>query len=147
MMRAFLAFSPLVMLAACGGEGQLGPEAMVAGEAPQSQVQTGSVELLAEPELANLLANDKVTLIDVRAPEEFAEGHIPGAINYPVDDFDPATIPAVAGKETILYCRSARRSERAAQMLAEHTGEKVRHLEGGILAWQEAGGEVVLPDQ
>lgn len=80
-------------------------------------------------------AGEPIQLIDVRTPDEFAQGHLEGAINIPLDSFDPATLPDAAGRERVLYCRSDRRSGMAAQRLAEATGQTVLHLEGGIDAW------------
>ncbi len=62
----------------------------------------------------------KVTLIDVRTPEEFATGHIEGAINIPLD-----TVPFRVGEiaalpaPRVLYCRSGNRSGMAVQMLRQ----------------------------
>lgn len=111
--------------------------------APPSESRSSpAVTTIDAAALADLSGEGDPILIDVRTPEEFAEGHLPGAINLPVESFDPAAVPMEEGRETILYCRSGRRSERAATMLADHVGEMVRHLDGGILAWQDAGGAV-----
>ena len=95
----------------------------------------GSVETIEAADLAALIEAGEAIVIDVRTPEEFAAGRLPGALNAPVETFDPAAIPMEDGRETILYCRSGKRSARAAEMLAKHTGARVRHLEGGIEAW------------
>ena len=68
-----------------------------------------------------------MVLIDVRTPKEFAEARLHGALNAPLQTFDPATIPMEAGRETILYCRSSGRSGRAAKILAEHIDGKADH--------------------
>ncbi|HAD18290.1 MAG TPA: sulfurtransferase, partial [Erythrobacter sp.] len=80
-------------------------------------------------------AGDAIQLIDVRTPEEFADGHIEGAINIPVDRFDPATLPDPQGAERILYCQSDRRSGIAAEKLAAN-GDTAVHMKGGIRAWE-----------
>jgi phage shock protein E len=61
-----------------------------------------------------------VKVVDVRTPEEFAEGHVPGAVNIPFDqmaaragELGPATTPV------LLYCRTGRRSGLAAKTLAQ----------------------------
>lgn len=90
-------------------------------------------------ELAARLAKGDVVLVDVRSPQEFSEGHIAGAINMPLDSFDPAAVPIVAGKETILYCRSGKRSAMAAAKMAEAGIAPARYLAGGTLAWTAAG--------
>ena len=97
-----------------------------------------SVETLPAADLANLIAQGSVVLIDVRTPAEFAEGRLDGALNMPVQTFNAAAVPRDGLRETILYCRSSGRSKRAAEMLAQEWGTKVRHLEGGILAWRAA---------
>ena len=97
------------------------------------------VEYIGPAELTALMEQGKVVLIDVRTPAEFGDARLPGSLNAPLQTFDPASIPIEADRETILYCRSSGRSGRAATLLAGHIQGKVRHLEGGILAWQAAG--------
>ena len=89
--------------------------------------------------LATRMALGDVILVDVRTPAEFTEGHLAGAVNLPLDSFDPAALPRQPGRETILYCRSDRRSGLAAQAVVDALGGPVRHLDGGIVAWQAAG--------
>ncbi|MBO6610088.1 rhodanese-like domain-containing protein [Altererythrobacter sp.] len=108
--------------------------------------RTGAeVETLPASELAALIASGEVVLIDVRTPQEYDSGRIASALNAPVQTFDAASIPRDSIRETILYCRSSGRSKRAADMLAAEWGTKVRHLEGGIIAWQDEGLEIELP--
>lgn len=94
---------------------------------------------LTPEEVAARLAAGNVRLIDVRTPEEVAEGMIPGAEHIPLDRFDPAKLGPPDGREVVLYCRSGKRSAKAGAMLAEVTGAPVEHLAGGILAWEESG--------
>ncbi|MET9292514.1 rhodanese-like domain-containing protein [Streptomyces sp. NPDC003077] len=79
-------------------------------------------------------------LLDVRAPDEYAEGHIPGAVNVPLEEVAEraAELTARTGPVVYLVCRSGRRSLTAARLLAEH-GADARSLRGGTLAWAEAG--------
>ena len=128
-----LAVLALGLLAACGGAAtaERGPPATAEQTMPR-------VTTIAAGALADRLAAGEVRLIDVRTPEEFAEGHIAGAINIPLDTFDPDRLPQAGSRETVLYCRSDRRSGIAAQRLAAATGKTAVHLEGGILAWEAA---------
>ena len=147
MRRALLALALPGLLVACGEEGGgPAPVAMAGAEASIAEKRQAMVETLDTTELATLLESGEVVLVDVRTPEEFAAGRLPGALNAPVETFDATSIPMEEGRETILYCRSGNRSAQAAQMLAEHTGGTVRHLEGGIVAWEDAGEEVIAPD-
>lgn len=98
-----------------------------------------AVRTISVADLATMIEAGEVVLVDVRTPGEFAEARLAGALNAPLSTFDPASIPREDHRETILYCRSSRRSEEAAVMLANDIGGTVRHLEGGIVAWQEAG--------
>ena len=130
MKQVVVALSAALALGACG---DAAAPADTAEAAEASAVKTIDVAALAAMQAAGT-----VQLIDVRTPEEFAEGHIEGAVNMPVETFDAAAIEHIAGKQTILYCRSGRRSEHAAEMLAAKDGSAT-HLDGGILAWEEAG--------
>ena len=120
------------MLAACSGASMPGNETAEAREVGVLTIEAGALATRIE-------AGEPIQLIDVRTPEEFAEGHLAGAINIPVDQFDPAALPATGGAERVLYCRSARRSAVAAEALSQASGSTAVHLEGGILAWEEAG--------
>lgn len=144
-MRAAIALLPLTVLVACSGESVPGAPllAVIESDDGAEASSAAAVETLTASELAVLVESGEVVLVDVRTPGEFDEGRLPGALNAPVETFAAASIPMEEARETILYCRSARRSERAAQMLAEHTGRTVRHLEGGITAWQDNDGEIV----
>ena len=83
--------------------------------------------------------NPNLVLLDVRTPEEFAAGHIAGAINIPHDQL-PNRLAEIAGaksKELVVYCRSGRRSEIALETLKSQGFKDVKHLEGDMLKWQE----------
>jgi rhodanese-related sulfurtransferase len=110
-------------------------------ERDSEAVEAAIIDLTAA-QLREKIASGDVRLIDVRRDDETAQGVIPGAEHIALDNFDPATLDLSDGREVVIYCRSGRRSRIAAEQLAAHTGEQVRHLEGGILAWQEAGGPI-----
>ncbi len=89
---------------------------------------------------SKLLQDEKVQLVDVRTPEEFAEGHIPGAqnINVKSSDFVASVEKRLDKSEPVaVYCRSGKRSAEAAAILSKE-GYKVINLSGGILAWIDA---------
>ena len=96
---------------------------------------------VSAPEFEQQIKVDSVQLLDVRTPEEYAEGHIAGAVNIDVqsDDFQPTARQELSKDSTILvYCRSGRRSLDAAEILAR-LGYRVVNLKGGILDWQASG--------
>ena len=93
------------------------------------------------PEFDKAIKADSMQLLDVRTPQEYAEGHIDGALNIDVrsDDFQKMAEKDLSRDSTILvYCRSGRRSMDAAKILTR-LGYKVINLKGGIIEWKEEG--------
>ena len=84
----------------------------------------------------SVISGRGVQLVDVRTAEEYAEGHIVGAINIDVQSSDFAEKIMVLDKsrQVAVYCRSGRRSKIAAEQLAA-AGYKVIDLDGGIQSW------------
>ena len=88
-------------------------------------------------EFAAEIAKPEVQLVDVRTADEYADGHIKGAVNIDVmdDDFQQQLLEKLDKERPVaLYCRSGRRSKKAAQ-IAEQQGFSVVELDGGILSW------------
>lgn len=79
---------------------------------------------------------DTFTLLDVRQPEEYGEGHLPGAVLIPVGELH-ARIGEVprTGKPTIVYCRSGMRAGKGTSFLLQAGFHDVCNMAGGILAW------------
>ena len=75
-------------------------------------------------------------ILDVRRPDEFAEKHIPGAINVPNENIGTEEIPELPDKDQLLlvYCRSGNRSKQASEKLAK-LGYTNIHEFGGINSW------------
>jgi rhodanese-related sulfurtransferase len=89
--------------------------------------------------LSTMLAHGTALLIDVREPDEFAAGHIKGAINKPLSSFDPADLPPADGKLVVLQCAGGKRSGMALDRCAVAGAAITTHLGGGIAAWKAAG--------
>lgn len=101
------------------------------------------VENVSIEELKHGLADGSIVLIDVREPNEYAMGRIPGSILNPLQSFDPQAIPHVVGKRVVLSCRSGNRSLRAIEMAhAAGRTDIIAHYPGGMLGWQAAGEPV-----
>ncbi len=86
-----------------------------------------------------------VIVLDSRTAQEYADGHIQGAVNIDVkaDDFEKKAVSTLDKSKTIaVYCRSGRRSKIAAATLAKN-GFTVIELDCGIICWISAGKEVV----
>ena len=76
-------------------------------------------------------------ILDVRRPDEYAEGHIPGAINVPNEEIGTAEIPELPDKSQLIlvYCRSGRRSKEASEKLVKLGYTNIVEF-GGILDWK-----------
>jgi rhodanese-related sulfurtransferase len=103
--------------------------------------------------VAQLIKAESPIVVDVREPEEFAQGHLAGAINVPrgvlefrVDPTYPAGIPALFDKsaQMVVYCKSGARSALAAQTLRTLGYQSVISMGGGFEAWKVAGLDVVI---
>ncbi len=81
-----------------------------------------------------------LVVLDVRTPQEFAEGHVPGAVNIPHDTLESrlAELEADRDKDVVVYCRSGRRAGMALTVLEKAGFERLSHLEGDYLAWSAA---------
>lgn len=93
-------------------------------------------------DLERLLEEDgTITLIDARTPEEFAEGHVPGAINIPIPDLAEFARSRDNTSDSLIVtmCGSAGRGEKAAAILDTQGVSGVQVLEGGLKAWRDAG--------
>ena len=80
-------------------------------------------------------------LLDVRTPQEFQGGHVPGAINIPHTELTARLGDIEAARESgvVVYCESGRRAAAAADVLRDAGFEDVRHLEGDMSGWRAAG--------
>lgn len=93
---------------------------------------------------ADAASQPGVVLLDVRSPEEFAAGHLPGAVNINVEDSGFADAIAKLDKNATyaVYCQSGRRSGIATSQMAEAGFATLFDLQGGVQAWKQAGGEL-----
>ncbi|MBQ7677755.1 MAG: rhodanese-like domain-containing protein [Lachnospiraceae bacterium] len=98
--------------------------------------------LISQKEAKELMKEDNDSVIvDVRTKEEYDEGHIPGAVLVPIEEIREKKVDAALPDKDallLLYCRTGRRAEDAAALLAEMGYTDVRSF-GGIVEWD---GEV-----
>jgi thioredoxin len=97
-------------------------------------------------ELAQLIKEGQVSLVDTREAPVFARARLPGAINLPLEEIETRLaelhmLPATP----VLYCRAGDRTKDLAAKLAEQ-GLPVAFLEGGVLSWEAAGLKLERPD-
>lgn len=104
----------------------------------------GSVRLDVT-ELRRLLdKGDDLVILDVRNPGEYEAVHVEGSVNLPLDLIERhcAEVAARLGAPVVLLCAQGARSGQAARLLAGAGAGELRILDGGISAWESAGGDV-----
>ena len=89
-------------------------------------------------DLVSLTNQDAAKLIDLRSPNEFADGHITGSINIPYADIEDRLheIKLQEGKSLVLICDSGSQSANAGEVLNKSGYENTVILSGGIGAWK-----------
>lgn len=105
-----------------------------------------SVTTISPKELQNLVqAGTAVELIDVRTPVEYREVHVSFARNVPLDQLDAAKVAAGRTNTDPLYviCRSGSRGKQACEKFLAAGYTNIVNIEGGTLAWDQAGLPVV----
>ncbi|MCA9960769.1 MAG: rhodanese-like domain-containing protein [Anaerolineales bacterium] len=137
----------VLALAACGG----GTETAVpaADVAPVAVADTASTseELNLPPTVdvatvASVKDRDDVFVIDVREQYEYDEKHIPGVTLIPLGTLSDNLSEIPTDKTVIVTCRSGNRSGQAVDFLRQQGFTNVHNMEGGIVAWEQAGYSV-----
>ena len=90
-------------------------------------------------ELDGMIRAGEALVVDVREANEFADGHIPGAINMPLSTFQPSQLPPANGKTIVLNCLGGKRSAMALEKCSIAQDAVDTHLAGGFGAWASAG--------
>ncbi|WP_082132847.1 ArsR/SmtB family transcription factor [Pelagerythrobacter marensis] len=109
-----------------------------------SLTQPDDLEGISLDELLERLRDSSVILLDVRPPEEFAMGHLPGAINVPVEGLEDHLPLLARDREIIAYCRGPHcvLSTSAVDIMRKE-GIRARQLNAGFPEWKAAGHTVV----
>lgn len=131
----------LVMLAlgvpavvACGGGGA--ETTAPAAEAADPAALEPSIDVATAYSVRD---NPAVFMLDVREPDEYAAGHIPGITLIPMGEVAERLSEIPTDKEVIVTCRSGNRSGQIVDFLRSQGFTNVHNMEGGIVAWEEAG--------
>ncbi|MEO8113341.1 MAG: rhodanese-like domain-containing protein [Phenylobacterium sp.] len=106
-------------------------------------VETAKIKHLTPPEVNAMLQTGDAVLIDVREPQEYAAGHIQGALNHPLSTFDPKALPT--DRAIVLQCGSGKRSATAVDRCQQAGVDIDCHLAGGIAEWTAAGLPTTRP--
>lgn len=100
---------------------------------------TSSYENISTEEAQSMIAKKEVQILDVRTPEEFAEGHVPEAVNLPLQDLESQVSTLDKNKSYLIVCRSGNRSGQASEILVSKGFSHIYNMEGGMNQWK---GEV-----
>ena len=100
------------------------------------------VDLDLSVQEANQLYQEGIYLLDVRTPEEYQAGHLPGATLIPLDQLSARSSELPQDEPILVYCRSGNRSKQAQILLLGAGFTEVYHMERGINSWIQAGYEI-----
>ncbi len=93
---------------------------------------------ISAQELSAMIDAGEALVVDVREPDEFAAGHIPGAVNVPLSTFQASRLPDAQGRQIVLNCLGGKRSAMALEKCSLAQAVIDTHLAGGFGAWQAA---------
>jgi rhodanese-related sulfurtransferase len=107
----------------------------------------GAKSITAEELAEQIQLSQAPLILDVRSKEEYAEGHIPGALNIPHDQLGDrlSEIGAAKTDEIVVHCRSGYRAGIAEKILVEAGYSDVRNLDGHMNAWQSGSYPIEQP--
>ena len=98
---------------------------------------------LSVEEVMSGMADGSMIVVDVREPQELAQGMIPGSVAMPLSRFDPSELPAEPGKRLVFSCAGGVRSRHAIAMARASGLDLSEHLATGFKGWLAAGGPAV----
>ncbi|WP_291855201.1 rhodanese-like domain-containing protein [Marinilabilia sp.] len=102
--------------------------------------KTNSVKQISAEDLHEMVSgSDKFVLLDVRAPQEFEDEHIEGAINIPVADLRERHTELKKEDSIVLLCSSGNRSSLGVSILSQHGFNKLNNVAGGMTGYSAAG--------
>lgn len=143
---AGLLVATAMLATACGGGSNASADTE-SSTTDSASVAAAGIRVVSPLEGAAIHDNPPADLVvlDVRTPEEFAEGHLEGAImiDFYRDDFADQLAELDPDQPYLLYCRSGNRSGSTRAILADLGFVDVADIDGGILGWTEAGLELV----
>lgn len=110
-----------------------------ASSSGSASISSNNVKTVNTDQFNQLLALDNVQVVDVRTAEEYQSGHIEDAVNIDVlkDNFEAKAAKLDKDQPVLVYCRSGKRSMKAATTLNSMGFKRIVNLDGGMLAWEE----------
>jgi len=144
----FGAFAATMLVAAASIADQAGGPAPGQAASAPAAAASASLPLISPQALLERQAKRDPSLfvLDVRTPQEYAAGHVPGAVNVPYDQVASHLAEIPKDKDVVIYCRSGRRTGLAAEVLEANGYTKLGHLQGDMEAWLKDGRPVESGD-
>lgn len=143
-----VAICTMAILIAAGCGSSRATESTSDPDTPASEESAAGIRLVSAADGANIQANapEDLVILDVRTPEEFAEGHLEGAvmIDFYREDFASQLADLDPDVPYLLYCRSGNRSGQTAAIMDELGFTDVADVDGGILSWMQANFPTVV---
>ena len=115
------------------------------GQADSADVATSDVNIDELPQevdvqtVFDIQGEEDVYILDVREQYEYDEKHIPNVTLLPMSEIQNRLNEIPTDKEVIITCRSGNRSGQVTQFLEQNGFDNVHNMQGGIVAWEEAG--------
>jgi phage shock protein E len=131
-----LHLTPLLVLAVVLMGCSAAPAAAPTAPAAQTQNLPADIDVATAK---SLRGRSDVVMLDVRTPEEYAQGHIPGITLIPLDQLPNRLSEVPKDKTVVVTCHSGNRSRQAAELLRQKGYTDIHNMLGGITAWQQAG--------
>jgi len=101
---------------------------------------SADVSEMTQQQLLSQPKDSKLLILDVRTPQEFAQGHVPGAVNISHTEIENRLSEILKGKDepVVVYCRSGVRAGKALDILKQQGFSDLHHLQGDMLGWEKA---------
>ena len=123
----------VLVLAACGGQADTVEE-------PASTINLDELPQQVDVQTVfDIQDHEDVYVLDVREQYEYDEKHIPNVTLLPMSEIQNRLDEIPSDNEVIVTCRSGNRSGQVTQFLEQNGFDNVHNMEGGIVAWEEAG--------
>lgn len=108
-----------------------------------TETKAGEIEQITVEQMSEALKDSSIQLVDVRTEGEYLEGHLKNSHNICVtdDNFKDQVASLDKEKPVYVYCKKGGRSAQAAEILKDMGFKKIYDLKGGILLWEDSGGE------
>lgn len=104
----------------------------------QKNAVSGEIKQVSVEQAKTALEENDAQFIDVRTPEEYAGGHAPKAVNFPLDQLETDLVKLERDKPVYLICETGRRSQKGSEILQKAGFREIYNIEGGTTAWTKA---------